>query len=251
MASLSDEEEEFCDECGREMDYLEAEDGTCYDCVAQIKVRRVCSKIPSNYEVRKVVGNHRKGCSDCGKNDWMIGDYYVHDHVQPWGAQKFCLDCADDRDWNNNSDDDDDEDEGLMSLLHSRQQQVVSARASAAAARATSNYLGINSACHTGCPGHPTAGTIYIGGLSSAMINPGMQKIKRDCTRNDHFGRNCGGTIQSFTEDDFDLATCSICCLPSKEAAAKYAPTSNDNNEKRQSAGVADRPDGSNKKQRV
>lgn len=243
MASLSDEEEELCDECGREMDYLEAEDGTCYDCVAQIKVHRVRSKIPSNYEVRKVVGNHRKGCSDCGKNDWMIGDYYVHDHVQPWGAQKFCLDCADDRDWNNNSDD---EDEGLMSLLHSRQQQVASARTSAAAVAPSRMF---NSACHTGCPGHPTVGTIYIGGLSSAMINPGMQKIKRDCTRNDTFGRKCGGTIQSFTEDGFDLATCSICCLPSVTAAAKFAPTSDDNTEK-QSAG-ADRPDGSNKRQRV
>ena len=44
--------------------------------------------------IRPVTGNHRKGCSDCGHESWTPGEYYIYDSAQPWGSDKYCLDCA-------------------------------------------------------------------------------------------------------------------------------------------------------------
>ena len=196
-----EEEEEYCDECGREMDDGEAEDGACYDCAGNIKANRVRRRIPSNYEVREVKGNHRKECSDCGYSDWMGGEYYVQDRTNPWGGDKLCLDCAGIRDWGgNNSDEDDDEDARITAAL-------------------------------TMFPCHPTAGSHCIGGLSSAMSTPGMQMMTRECTRVDTNGRKCRGDIQSFTDAGFRTATCSFCFLPTI-AAAEAAASNNEDNRK-------------------
>eukprot|EP00979_Chaetoceros_neogracilis_P010538 scaffold2483_cov276-Chaetoceros_neogracile.AAC.10 len=217
-----EEEEECCDECGREMDDGEAEDGACYDCAGNIKADRVRRKIPSNYEVREVKGNHRKGCSDCGYSAWMGGEYYVQDRINPWGGDKFCFDCAGNRDWGgNNSDEDDDED-----------------------ARTTAAF--------TMFPGHPTAGSLHIGGLSSAMTNPGMQKMTRGCTRVDTSnGRKCRGDIQSYTDAGFQYATCLVCFLPT--IAAAEAAASNNEDKRKPSAERDGFSEGSgrNKRQRT
>ena len=73
--------------------------------------------------------------------------------------------------------------------------------------------------CHTGFPSdHPTAGRHHVGGLSSAMIDPGLRKMVRECVRDNGFGRKCRGDIVSYTEGGFLLATCSVCCLPAEES---------------------------------
>lgn len=176
-----EKEEPECDECGRTLDYEEAEenDGMCWDCAKSVRAEQVRRRLPPNYSIRKVRGNHSKPCSDCGTRDFWQGDYYVYDSVQPWGTDKYCLDCAETRDWGNSDDEEDDEDDGIP-----------------------------------GWPDHPTAGALHIGGLSYAMTYPGMRMITRNCER-DVNGQRCQGKIQSFTEDGFDYATCSICLLPS------------------------------------
>ena len=92
-------EERECDECGDwyprgELD----EDGFCFACAEREEtmgqVRRVQSLLPGNMAVREVAGNHRKPCSRCGKDSWYPGEWYVYDAAQPWGSDKFCLDCA-------------------------------------------------------------------------------------------------------------------------------------------------------------
>ena len=61
--------------------------------------------------MREVAGNHRKPCSRCGKNDWLPGEWYVYDAVQPWGSDKFCIDCAE-IEFDGASSDEEDEFEG-------------------------------------------------------------------------------------------------------------------------------------------
>eukprot|EP00986_Skeletonema_menzelii_P007339 scaffold2854_cov140-Skeletonema_menzelii.AAC.15 len=207
---MSEEEgDPYCDECGRWMDGEEAEinDGICYECTDNIKAARVRRKIPSTYEVRQVTGSHRKPCSDCGFKSWLHGEYYVFNSSNPWGTGKFCLDCAENRDWGDELEDDEDE---MIRTNFIRQQREERERA------AFQPDPMFNISCHTGFPAdHPTAGRHHIGGLSSVMINPGMPKMTRECVRDNGFGRKCRGEIVSFTEEGFTLATCSICCLPS------------------------------------
>ena len=105
---MSEEEEDpYCDECGRWMDSEEAEInvGICYECTSDIKAAQVRRKIPSTYEVRQVTGSHRKPCSDCGYSSWFHGDHYVYNSSNPWGTGKFCLDCAETRDWSDELED--------------------------------------------------------------------------------------------------------------------------------------------------
>lgn len=52
------------------------------------------AKLPPNYGIREVSGSHRKPCSECGLSDFFPGSFYIYDHVNPWGSDKFCLDCA-------------------------------------------------------------------------------------------------------------------------------------------------------------
>lgn len=42
----------------------------------------------------EVRGNHTKPCSACGKDDWEVGEYYVSYPSDPWGMDKYCVDCA-------------------------------------------------------------------------------------------------------------------------------------------------------------
>ena len=107
-----EEEEVVCDECGEIQDepFMLNDDEMCDRCVRLIRTDEVGRKLPPNYQIREVSGNHRKPCSDCGKNDWFRGDYYVFDAFQPYGTDKYCLDCADNKEWGG-SDDSDSEDE--------------------------------------------------------------------------------------------------------------------------------------------
>mmetsp|Transcript_15411 Transcript_15411/g.17263 ORF Transcript_15411/g.17263 Transcript_15411/m.17263 type:complete len:167 (+) Transcript_15411:83-583(+) len=104
-----DEVEQECDECGGWTDSEEAveHDGSCYECHAMIKVDRIRGKLPNNFTIQKVSGTHRKPCSECGSNEWDVGDWYVVDCIQPWGTDKYCLDCADSKNWGGSSNDDD------------------------------------------------------------------------------------------------------------------------------------------------
>ena len=73
-------------------------------------------KLPPNFAIREVSGNHRKPCSECGTSDFYPGSFYIYDAVSPWGTDKFCLDCAEMRfdSFSGASDDDeDDEDEDV------------------------------------------------------------------------------------------------------------------------------------------
>ena len=101
-----DEEVLECDECGRELDLIEAEqcDGFCYDCDGSIRINRLRERLPPHISAREVTGNHRKPCSCCGKGDWFHGDWYIFNSVQPWGTDKYCLDCAENKDWDDDSD---------------------------------------------------------------------------------------------------------------------------------------------------
>jgi len=48
----------------------------------------------SGFEVLEVRGSHRKPCSHCSLRDWQDELYYVVDASNPWGTDKYCLDCA-------------------------------------------------------------------------------------------------------------------------------------------------------------
>ena len=111
-------EERECEECGDwyPRDELD-EDGYCYSCAesAEImgQVRRVAGLLPRNMTVKEVRGNHSKGCDSCGKSDWSMGEWYVYDAANPWGGDKYCLDCAEvEYAGNDSSDEDEGEDEG-------------------------------------------------------------------------------------------------------------------------------------------
>ena len=58
------------------------------------QVHRVQCSLPSEFVVRSVRGNHRKECSECGYDGWCEGEYYVYNASQPYGTEKYCLDCA-------------------------------------------------------------------------------------------------------------------------------------------------------------
>ena len=58
------------------------------------KVDEVQRHLPSGWAIREVSGNHRKPCSDCGHSSWFPGEFYIYDAAQPWGTDKYCLDCA-------------------------------------------------------------------------------------------------------------------------------------------------------------
>eukprot|EP00548_Thalassiothrix_antarctica_P016781 CAMPEP_0194183010 /NCGR_PEP_ID=MMETSP0154-20130528/28797_1 /TAXON_ID=1049557 /ORGANISM="Thalassiothrix antarctica, Strain L6-D1" /LENGTH=152 /DNA_ID=CAMNT_0038899669 /DNA_START=23 /DNA_END=482 /DNA_ORIENTATION=- len=116
-SSVESEEEEQpeCEECGNWLDPEEAEecDGWCYRCHGSIKVNRIRAMIPSNFEIREVSGNHRKPCSNCGKRYWLKGDWYVCDAIQPWGTDKYCLDCAEHKNWGGSFDSADESDDQM------------------------------------------------------------------------------------------------------------------------------------------
>ena len=80
------------------------------------RVDRLRFKLPSNYEVCEVSGSHRKPCSGCGMNNFFPGSFYVYNRVNPWGTDKFCLQCAEMRFGGN--DDEDDEDITMPAPLH-------------------------------------------------------------------------------------------------------------------------------------
>ena len=75
------------------------------------RVDRLRFKLPSNFEVREVSGSHRKPCSQCGMNDFFPGSFYVYDCVNPWGTDKFCLDCAEMRFGGHDDEDEEEDDE--------------------------------------------------------------------------------------------------------------------------------------------
>jgi hypothetical protein len=186
---------QFCLECAETREWSDESDDDD-DEEEKIRVANLRRLLPSKYEVREVTGSHRKPCSDCGKQSWSCGDYYVFDSSNPYGTAKFCIECAEHRDWGN-------EREGEEEIIRSNIEIV-------------SNPT-FSISCHTGFPNdHPTAGRHHIGGLSSAMIGRGA-KMTRECIRDNGFGRKCRGDIISYTEEGFQLATCSNCCLPAEE----------------------------------
>jgi len=80
-------------------EYVSQEDESDFDSEefedeTSARVREVEEALPGNMAVREVVGAHTTPCSDCGKSSWGYGEYYVYDAQQPWGSDKFCLDCA-------------------------------------------------------------------------------------------------------------------------------------------------------------
>lgn len=72
-----------------------------------IRIFRLREKLPACMKVQQVMGDHRKPCSECGKQEWLRGDWYVFNSEKPVGTRKFCLDCAEDVEW-----DSDDEEDG-------------------------------------------------------------------------------------------------------------------------------------------
>eukprot|EP00187_Rhodella_violacea_P010660 CAMPEP_0174893040 /NCGR_PEP_ID=MMETSP0167-20121228/7896_1 /TAXON_ID=38298 /ORGANISM="Rhodella maculata, Strain CCMP736" /LENGTH=245 /DNA_ID=CAMNT_0016131707 /DNA_START=73 /DNA_END=810 /DNA_ORIENTATION=+ len=113
----SDQEDEGalleCVECEADLDPEEAEEkkGICYNCTERKRVDALRMRLPGNFTVREVSGNHRKPCSECGMNSWGPGDWYVFDVVKPWGTEKYGLECAENNDWSSDSEDDEDDDE--------------------------------------------------------------------------------------------------------------------------------------------
>ncbi|KAL7574694.1 hypothetical protein ACA910_003037 [Epithemia clementina (nom. ined.)] len=107
------QDERECEDCGNWIDAEESmdNDGLCYSCVENIRVNRVRQRLPGNFTIREVAGNHRKPCSECGKNDWCDGDWYIHDASHPWDTEKFCFDCAEGKNWGDDSSLDDDNDD--------------------------------------------------------------------------------------------------------------------------------------------
>ncbi|XRB21477.1 hypothetical protein RI054_27g113260 [Pseudoscourfieldia marina] len=75
------------------------------------------------YILKEVRGtNHTKACSECGKDEWNLGEFYVFDAGNPRiprYTNKYCLECAEmafvfgqyNNDEEDNDDDDDDEEE--------------------------------------------------------------------------------------------------------------------------------------------
>lgn len=110
------EEEQYgqeCDDCGCQLDEYEVEfnDGICHHCKDATRIYQLQARLPSNMSVRKVTGNHRKPCSDCGTCCFLPGDFYVYDSMQPWGTDKYCMDCAELKYDGGGSSEDEDEDE--------------------------------------------------------------------------------------------------------------------------------------------
>lgn len=54
---------------------------------------RIAGRLPVGWEGREVTGNHRKACTFCGHSDWMEGEMYFTDFLQPYGAEKLCENC--------------------------------------------------------------------------------------------------------------------------------------------------------------
>ena len=80
------------------------------------KVDEVQQHLPHGWAIREVVGSHRKPCSDCGHSSWFAGEFYVYDAAQPWGTDKYCLDCAEMKfvHGRDSEDSDDDEEDELL-----------------------------------------------------------------------------------------------------------------------------------------
>lgn len=58
------------------------------------RANRLSSMLPPNYSIRAATGNHLKPCLECDTSDFYPGSFYVYDHVQPRGSDKYSLDCA-------------------------------------------------------------------------------------------------------------------------------------------------------------
>ena len=71
-------------------DYCDEELNELYEQLASVRYLAMMR----GFAVRDVRGAHRKPCSECGKKDWWPGEYYVYDAANPWGTDKYCLDCA-------------------------------------------------------------------------------------------------------------------------------------------------------------
>ena len=202
MASDHEDEEydDFvCDECFCYIDEEQAEenDGVCWDCAKAVKTHSLVRSLslPSNYEVREVRGSHGRPCSDCGKCNWVPGDLFVCDNVNHRGTDKYCLECAQCRDWDEECRKDDGyyvPSESLSDMEHF-----------------------YNLKCHKG----PLPVT---GGISKAMITPNLRLMSRNCERYHPNGRKCQGTLQSHTKEDFRHATCSVCRLPFETNSEKH-----------------------------
>ena len=70
------------------------------------QVTAVRDRLPWSYRLAEVRGNHRKGCSECGYDAWLPGEYYVFNHIKPWGTNKYCLNCAETAEFSDDDDDD-------------------------------------------------------------------------------------------------------------------------------------------------
>jgi len=174
-----DEEERECEECGDCMDPEEAEDGLCYSCIKSMRAYRVQRNLPGNFRVQEVAGNHRKPCTDCGNSYWEMGDYYVTDVHQPWGADKLCLDCAEMRNWSGTDEDDEDildeeEDEYMMQDRETTAAPAVAAFCPQCGSRSLFRPSGTAPYC-TACEFHKSG----IARDFAAVLAPQLEEMKR------------------------------------------------------------------------
>ena len=92
------DDEEYCFMCANAMEIGE-------------RISALRSRLPYYLGLHEVRARHKKPCDECGKKDWYEGeDWYVQNDLQPRGGEKYCLDCAEAKNWYGSDEDDEDED---------------------------------------------------------------------------------------------------------------------------------------------
>ena len=100
-----------CDECRCAMDKFKAKDGMCNQCHTLIlRCYQLQARLPDHLIVRDVKGNHTRPCSDCGTCDWLRVRFYVNlDYLN-----KYCIDCAELKNWNGYVSEEGEDDKNVM-----------------------------------------------------------------------------------------------------------------------------------------
>ena len=106
-----------CDECRCAMDKFKAKDGMCIQCHTLIlRCYELQARLPDHLVVRDIKGYHTKPCSDCGTCDWLNVRFYVNlDYLH-----KYCIDCAELKNWESVSSVDQDDDGNKDANSHAR-----------------------------------------------------------------------------------------------------------------------------------
>eukprot|EP00956_Cyclotella_meneghiniana_P036422 scaffold125648_cov73-Cyclotella_meneghiniana.AAC.2 len=135
----------------------------CRCCDNMIKANSIRQQLPLKYEIREVVARPVGLLTS--------GDYFVFDRDTPRGTDKYCLECAYCRDW------EDEEDDITSYRIHGYNQSPITRSA----------------------PGSRGG----LGGLSIAKRNPSLQIKNRNCVRQNHNARGvrtklCPRMIKSY-----------------------------------------------------